>query len=144
MGGSARPEAASSSPPPAVTVDRKGKKKNVPAAPTLEYRWSREVPLLATALVATKEAVYIAGPPDEFSAIGEGDELLNLEDSASAIAAWRGEKGGLLYGAAVGDGREVSRVELPSPAVFDGMAAAQGRIYLALQDGSVVCLAGAN
>ena len=39
------------------------------------------------------------------------------------------------------DGKTLSERELPSPPVFDGMAAARGRLYLATRSGQVICLA---
>ena len=56
--------------PTKEVIDRKGKKGKKPPTPSVEYRWSTEVPLLATALAVTDDAVLIAGPPDEFSATG--------------------------------------------------------------------------
>jgi hypothetical protein len=40
------------------------------------------------------------------------------------------------------DGTESSITELPSTPVFDGMIAADGRVFLSLKDGSVLCLVG--
>jgi hypothetical protein len=39
-----------------------------------------------------------------------------------------------------GDGSLLSEQVLPARPVFDGMAAANGRLYLALQDGQILCL----
>ncbi len=127
--------------PPKEVITRKGKKKKVPAESTVVYRWTKTVPLLATALVATPDMVFIAGPPDEFSPVGDGEEALKLKDAETAMAAWRGKKGGILYAAAISDGKKTVQIKLPSPPVFDGMAAANGRLFLSLQDGSVYCLA---
>ncbi len=127
--------------PPKEVITRKGKEKKVPAQSTVEYRWTKTVPLLATALVVTPDRVFIAGPPDEFSPVGDGEEALKLKDADTAMAAWRGKKGGILYVSAISDGEKAAQIELPSPPVFDGMAAANGRIFLSLQDGSVYCLA---
>ena len=126
--------------PPREVIDRKGKKGKRPAPPSLEYRWTTDVPLLATSLVATEDAIFIAGPPDEFSPVGDGEAALKLEDIESALGAWRGDKGGILYAAAAGDGKKLAQIEIPAPTVFDGMAAAQGRLFLSLQDGSVICV----
>ena len=38
------------------------------------------------------------------------------------------------------DGSQLAGGQLPSAPVFDGMAAAGGRLFIALTDGSVVCL----
>jgi hypothetical protein len=37
-------------------------------------------------------------------------------------------------------GKKLSEVSLPSPPVFNGAAAASGRLYLTCEDGSVICL----
>ena len=40
------------------------------------------------------------------------------------------------------DGKKRSALHLDSPPVFNGMAAANGRLYVAAMDGSVLCLTG--
>ena len=42
------------------------------------------------------------------------------------------------------DGRLLARLPLPAPPAFNGMAAAQARLYLTLTDGSVLCLQAAK
>jgi outer membrane protein assembly factor BamB len=126
--------------PPREVINRRGKKQKQPAQPTLKYRWTSDVPLLATALAATSDTVFIAGPPDRFSAIGDGAAALELKDVELALASWNGERGGILYAAAAADGQELAQIKIPAPTVFDGMAAANGRLFLSLQDGSVICL----
>lgn len=127
--------------PAKEVIDRKGKKGKAPAQASLKYRWTTGVPVLATSLVATPDVVFIAGPPDKFSPVGEGEEALKLTDVEAALGAWRGDEGGILYAAGAGDGKELARIEIPAPTVFDGVAAARGRLYLSLQDGTVLCLA---
>ena len=126
-------------------VDRKGKprkqagKKKAPALKPLSYQWTSEVPLLATSLAVTKDAVFLAGPPDVFKAAGKtGAQALVLKDAEKALAAWQGSGGGVLYRARRSDGKKVSQVKLPAPPVFDGMAVAGGRIYLSLKNGRVL------
>ncbi len=124
---------------------KKGKKKRRNQAPKqqFKYRWTKQVPLLATGLVVTKEAVFIAGPPDVIKTAGpKGEAALHLKNPNEVIAAWDGKKGGVLYAAAVSDGQKLGQYRLPAPTVFDGLAAANGRLFAALKDGSVVCLAG--
>ncbi|MGF1580131.1 MAG: PQQ-binding-like beta-propeller repeat protein [Gemmataceae bacterium] len=124
---------------------QKGKKKRRNRTPKqqFQYRWTKQVPLLATGLVVTKEAVFIAGPPDVIKTAGpQGESALKLTNPDEVTAAWAGKKGGVLYAAAVSDGQKLAQQQLPSPTVFDGLAAANGRLYAALKDGSLVCLAG--
>ncbi|MBL05427.1 MAG: hypothetical protein CMJ99_07315 [Planctomycetes bacterium] len=133
--------------PAQPSVDRKGKprkqprKRKNPQLKALTYQWTSQVPLLATSLAVTKNAVFLAGPPDVFKAAGKtGQQALILEDAERALAAWRGSGGGVLYRARRSDGKKLSQVKLPSPPVFDGMAVSGGRIYLALKNGQVLQL----
>ena len=132
--------------PAKPSVDRKGKprrqpRKKAPPLKPLTYQWTSEVPLLATSLAVTRNAVFLAGPPDVFKAAGKtGNEALVLKDAEKALAAWQGDGGGVLYSARRSDGKELSRLKLPSPPVFDGLAAAGGQLYLSLKNGSVLQL----
>ena len=57
-------------------------------------------------------------------------------------AAYEDRKGGMIWVASAQDGSKVAEYELASPVVWDGMAAAYGRLYISMKDGSVLCLAG--
>jgi hypothetical protein len=57
------------------------------------------------------------------------------------LAAFQGRMGGKLAAVSAADGRQLGACDLSSPPVFDGMAAAGGRLYLSLMDGSILCLA---
>ena len=48
----------------------------------------------------------------------------------------------MLMAVSASDGAELARYELDSPPVFDGMAAANGRLYLSLENGRLLCMAG--
>jgi outer membrane protein assembly factor BamB len=123
-------------------IDRKGKKTKQPKPATLDYRWSTGVPLLATSLAVTDDTVFIAGPPDYFTAVAEtGEEALTLKDAKKALDAWTGQSGGILYAASTADGKKVAQLDLPAPTIFDGLAAADHKLYLALQNGQILCLA---
>jgi len=93
-------------------------------------RWTRTLPLLARAMVRAGDTLYLAGPP----------EPLESDDPHAALA---GKKGGYLIALTVDDGTPQFEVSLDSSPVFDGMAVAAGRLYLATMDGQVICLGGA-
>ncbi|MHC4546820.1 MAG: hypothetical protein ACYSYL_20260, partial [Planctomycetota bacterium] len=57
-------------------------------------------------------------------------------------AAYEGRKGGKIWIAGAKDGRKVAEYKLGSPVVWDGMAAAHGRLFISTTDGSVFCWAG--
>ena len=57
-----------------------------------------------------------------------------------ALRRWQGGRGGILWALSREDGARLAEYDLPAGPVFDGMAAAGGRLYVALTDGSIVCL----
>jgi hypothetical protein len=59
-------------------------------------------------------------------------------------AAYEGRRGGAIWIVAARDGSRVAEYKLSSPAVWDGMAAAKGRLYVSMMDGRVLCLASNN
>ena len=50
------------------------------------------------------------------------------------------EEKGVIIQVEAGSGKIVSRIDLNSPPIFDGLAAANGKLYLSCEDGSVICL----
>ncbi len=119
-----------------------------------EYAWSKPVPLHARALVlapaggeggASGKRLFIAGPPD---VVDQAEAIVKLSDAetrqklADQSGAFRGEKGGLLWSVSAGDGERLAEYKLDSIPVFDGMAAARGRLFLSMVDGRLMCMAG--
>ncbi|MHC4399668.1 MAG: outer membrane protein assembly factor BamB family protein [Planctomycetota bacterium] len=88
--------------------------------------WDRPVGIRITSMLRAGDVLFVAGSPD-------------VVDPADPHGAWEGRKGGLLAAFSTSDGEPLAELELPSPPVWDGMAAA-GRLYLSLSDGTVVCL----
>ena len=88
--------------------------------------WERRIAVRAGAMVLASERLYLAGAPD-------------VVDGKDPWAAFDGRKGGQLSAVSTRDGRELSVCSLASPPVHDGMAAADGRLYLSLRDGTVAC-----
>ena len=77
-------------------------------------------------MVRAGETLFVAGSPD-------------VVDPADPHGAWEGRKGGVLAAFSTGDGKPLGEYTLPAPPVWDGMAVAQGKLYLSLSDGQVVC-----
>ena len=88
--------------------------------------WSKHIPVRARAMVLAGDTLFLAGPPD----------VLPTEDP---LAAFEGRRGGKLWAISTKDGKPVRKVDLDSPPVWDGMAAAEGRLYIATKSGSVQC-----
>ena len=102
-----------------------------------QYRWTQQLPVLTRAMVLAGDTLLLAGPPDIFSS---DLSRLGRAKTDEPAAALEGGKGGLLIVVSAGKGRKLAQYDLDSPPIFDGMAAAHGRAYLATVDGSVVCL----
>jgi hypothetical protein len=95
-----------------------------------EDAWAVRVPLRMTALVLAGTRVFAAGPPDVEAA------------APDPWAAFDGKLGGELWAFAAADGKKLNALKLGAPPVFDGMAAARGRLYLSTADGKVSCFGG--
>ena len=102
-------------------------RRTAPRDDSAGEEWSCAQPLWVRAMVLAQETLFVAGPPD---VVADNEPL----------AAWEGRRGGLLRAIAVGDGRPLAEHPLPAPPVFDGMAAANGCLYLATLDGRVLCM----
>jgi hypothetical protein len=87
-------------------------------------------------MVLGKDRLAVAGPVD----LGKKTaELLAFENEAEALAAFMGHRGVYLRVLNASDGANVSEIKLPAMPVFDGMAAAGGKLLVSLKDGSVLC-----
>jgi outer membrane protein assembly factor BamB len=136
-----------------------GTKKNVSAADwkvrkrspvvdlsAVSFKWSNAtLPLHVRAMVLTDKTLFVAGPPD----VVDEKEVFSRPDDAGIrakvneqTAALEGRKGALLWVVSASDGKKLAEYNLESPPVWDGMAAANGRLYLATNDGKVLCFGG--
>ena len=115
------------------------------SAPGFEVRheWTRDIPILARALVLANRTLFVAGPPDlvdepkAFTQINDPKVQRTLTDQAAAI---EGDRGALLLAVSATNGNTLAKYDLDSPPVFDGMAAAAGRLYMSTVNGQVVCM----
>ncbi len=97
--------------------------------------WERRVGILGRAMVLSGETLFVAGPLDEVKEIPhEPDEVDPLADALET------NRGGRLLAVSTTDGETLADYELASPPVFDGLAAARGRLYLSTKKGEVVCM----
>ncbi len=77
-------------------------------------------------MVRAGDTIFVAGSPD-------------VVDPNDPHGAWEGRKGGVLAAFATGDGKKLAEYKLPAPPVWDGMAAAQGKLMVSLENGQVIC-----
>jgi hypothetical protein len=107
--------------------NKKDRHENHRPHPLPTYRWHLRLPLRPRGMVLAGDTLFVAGPPDEV-------------DPAQPYATFDGQSTASLWAIATKDGRKLAETPLPSPPVWDGMAAAGGCLFLTLTEGSMVCL----
>lgn len=126
----------------ASSRENRRKARQIPTPATLAYRWTKQVPLFVRALVIANETMFLAGPPDLVKARkGQGEQAIILENPSEVMDTWEGRKGALLWVVSTRNGKQVVEFKLDTVPVFDGMAAARGRLYISMIHGSVLGLA---
>lgn len=114
---------------------------NVPV--WVKYNWRGTVPLHVRAMAATREKLFIAGFPalvDEekaFDTYGTEETQLKL---LAERDSYEGKKGGILVVLSKKDGKGLSSYKLEFPPRWDGMACANGKIYISNIKGTLLCL----
>jgi outer membrane protein assembly factor BamB len=104
-----------------------------------ESDWTRRVPVLGQAMVLAAETLFVAGPLHQVDDVPH--DPAEVDPLAEALQTTRG---GSLLAVSAENGKTLADYALKSPPVFDGMAAAQGRLYLSTKSGKVVCLGSAR
>jgi outer membrane protein assembly factor BamB len=96
---------------------------------TTPITWQQDLSFHVRAMVLADTTLFAAGP--------YGDAIRSQD-------AFDGKRGVRLAAASAQDGTQLANYEIDALPVFDGMAAANGRLYLALQDGSIRCFGPAG
>jgi hypothetical protein len=107
------------------------------------YTWSDELAMQATAMALADKTLFVAGPPDVVDEDAAAKALSDPEVKkklAEQEAALEGKRGALLAAVSATDGGKLAAYRLDSAPVFDGLAAANGRLFLSTLDGKVICL----
>jgi hypothetical protein len=89
-------------------------------------RWERLVSIRARGMVLAKDTLFLAGVPD----------VLPKDDPYAALD---GRRGALLWAVSTVDGATRSEMKLEFPPVFDGLIAANGKVYLSQTNGEIAC-----
>jgi hypothetical protein len=95
---------------------------------TWPAKWQKMAPVRIRAMVLAGDLLFAAGLPD-------------VVDPEDPLAAFEGRRGARLDVFSTAEGSLCNSQRLSSPPAFDGLSAAAGRLYLAAQDGKVVCFA---
>jgi len=103
--------------------------------PYERYAWHTRVPARISAMVlagvrraaATEKCLFVAGHPDEI-------------DPDDPLAAFEGRKGATLFALSGDTGEILAKQPLAAPPVWDGMIACRRRLYVSLQNGTLLCI----
>ncbi|MBC8470388.1 MAG: PQQ-binding-like beta-propeller repeat protein [Planctomycetes bacterium] len=88
-------------------------------------QWTKSLTIHVRAMVLADKVLFVAGPRME-----TGDGQKDLNESGGAV----------LMAISTSDGSELARYKLDSTPVFDGMAAAYGRLYVSMENGNLLCM----
>jgi outer membrane protein assembly factor BamB len=127
---------------PAATMAQPRKNNGRPrGGKSWQPAWAKDLPFLVQAMVLADKTLFIAGSP---SFITETDALTRLETDEvqgklkEHEASLRGERGGVLWAVSAEDGSRLAEYPLDAAPVFDGMIAANGKLYISARSGEVL------
>lgn len=91
------------------------------------WKWSVDIDVRPRAMVRANDLLFLGGTP--YSA-----------DRIDLAATYEGTKGGLISIMSTANGEKIAEQRLDSPPVWDGIAAANGRLYISLENGNLLSL----
>jgi len=111
------------------------------------HNWTHDVPVLARGMVLAEDVVFVAGPPDvmdeeeTFKRIMARDSSVN-EVLAKQQAALVGTQGSVLLAISTKTGETLAKYNLGYLPTWDGLVAANGKLFLSTEKGTITCLKG--
>ncbi len=109
----------------------------------IAFNWRNLTPpVIARAMTLAGDKLFVAGPPDlldEETIFARPFDARIIERAKAQQAAIDGKKGAKLQVISTTNGERLNEIQLDTTPVFDGMAAANGKLYLSTTGGSVVC-----
>jgi len=111
----------------------------------IHHYWTQDIPLFARAMLLAQGTLFFAGPADlvdEEQAVKQLADPQVQERLRAQEEAFAGKSGGTLWAVSAENGQKFSELELDTIPVFDGMAAARGRLYLSGVNGRLMCFGG--
>jgi hypothetical protein len=111
----------------------------------LSFKWKVDKPdIQVRAMVGADKTLFVAGPPDvvdeeeAFFAMDDADILGKLAEQSELL---KGKDGARIWAVSTQNGEKLFEYRLDSLPVWDGMIAADKKLYLTTMNGDVVCLA---
>ncbi len=128
----------------AVGKKRKGKQQQVDSH--VKPKWAVDVPLYVRSMVLADRTLFMVGPPDIIDEEKTFEKLTQRDPDVEKILEIQdqileGSQGAMLLRVNADSGQIEQQLELESLPVWDGLAGAQGRLYLTTLKGEVLCIA---
>ena len=101
------------------------------------------MPVLVRAMVKTSDTIFAAGPrdivneQDIFRNFAEPENRKSLKEQADLFA---GKDKSVLWAVSAENGTKLKEIELDVMPVFDGLIAANGKLYMSTTNGEIVSL----
>ncbi len=100
--------------------------RKIPPEQPKESIWQQDLPVHPRAMLKSGDNLYLGVMPVEIP-------------QKNPLAAYEGKKGGQIWVFSAKDGTKLAEYNLPSPVIWDGMAAANGHLFLSTYNGTVHC-----
>jgi hypothetical protein len=88
--------------------------------------WSEILPIRVQGMLLARDHLYVAGPPD-------------LPPEQGAYEAMIGKRGALFRVVSTSDGSTLAEFKMDEVPVFDGLIAADDRLYMSTMSGTLIC-----
>jgi hypothetical protein len=121
-------------------------RQSKPSASFVKHLWTQDVPLMVRAMVKANDKLFIAGPPDLIDEEETLQRTMARDPKLSSQLtqqddALSGQAGGLMRVVSAVDGSTLAEYQLDTLPAWDGMAAANGRLFMSTTNGNVICYA---
>jgi len=127
-----------------ITFDRKMYGAHpLPNISAIDFNWRKEnPPIQARAMALAGKTLLVAGPldvVDEEEIFAKPFDKQVAAEAARQVAALQGKGAAMLLSVSTTDGKKLGELKLDAAPVFDGLAAADGKLFIATMDGHVIC-----
>jgi outer membrane protein assembly factor BamB len=124
---------------------KRGNSNAVPGNSLVDPKWTEDVPIYVRGMVLAGPNLFIVGPPDIIDEEKTFQELTEKDEQVQKLlaeqdAALGGRDGGLLLSVNIDSGQVENRLPMDELPTWDGLAGANGKLFLTTLDGSVICL----
>ncbi|MDP6545713.1 MAG: PQQ-binding-like beta-propeller repeat protein [Phycisphaerae bacterium] len=109
----------------------------------IEFNWrSENPPIQARAMALAGKTLLVAGPldvVDEEEIFAKPFDKEIAAKAAKQVSAIKGKGAAMLLSVSTDSGKKLGELKLDASPVFDGLAAADGKLFIVTMDGHVVC-----